>query len=234
MTKESSLLDRYQQLVTSHREQFEPSLIRLRQFVEAELGQLRQQEADLVQSQVDVLQALQVAIATDVRFLLQASEFQEFINELPQLSMDNPTTSNSLSLDRQVANWSIAQSEWPVQIVDYEFEIDPDDYDDERTYTSYGYRFSMIWGDSSIAVERIRTERIYGVSLPGRVADLSEQIEEIQYWVGELLENRQPTTSELTMLAEISYLVVYACQLLNETPRTVQFAYDSNSGEGAE
>jgi hypothetical protein len=66
MANQLTTLDRYQQLVSSHSERFDPLVQQLYQRVEAELQQMRQQESGLVQAQMAALNELQAAMAVDI------------------------------------------------------------------------------------------------------------------------------------------------------------------------
>jgi hypothetical protein len=232
MTHESTVLDRYQQLVCQHSEQFSAPLQQLRQYLDRELEQLRQQEAALVQSQVAALQELHDQIATDAKFLLASDGLQEFVTSLPQKDLRNYYSETRIKWSKVVSTWSLHQSEVPLKVFDYETVVNPDDYDDERTHTSYSYRVAVGWGEATTLVNDVLTQQIYGVSEQHSYS-MFDQISSIYGDLLALYDRDTGTPEDAVRIAEMSILVAYACQLLRLKVQTVQFTYNSNAEEDA-
>jgi hypothetical protein len=233
MSNQSTVLDRYQQLVCEHSEQFSDPLQQLRQYLDRELQQLRRQEVALVQSQAVALQELHDQIATDAVFLLTSDGLQEFVTSLPQQDLHNYYSRTKIKWSKVVSTWLLHQSEVSLQVFDYETVVNPDDYDDERTHASYGYRVTVRWGEATIMVNDVLTQKIYGVAEQYSYSTF-DQISRIYGDLLKLYDRDSGTPEDAVRIAEMSILVAYACQLLKLKVQTVQFTYDSNTGEGAE
>jgi hypothetical protein len=226
MTDPLTVLDRYQQLVNTHSEQFDPLVQQLYQLVEAELREIRQQESSLVQTQTEVLKALQAEMAIDIRFLLTNRGFQSFFADLPKKSFHNYHSGRKTQVADQISAWVLHQSAQPLRVFDYQTRVDPDDYDDERSYVSYHYSVKVAWGETSVETIHVNTENIYGVN-NRRAYALTDQIGDIHDGLWEFFDRKVITDNESQMVAEMSYLVAYAASLLALQPQTVKFTYDS-------
>jgi hypothetical protein len=226
MTNRLTVLDRYQQLVSSHSEQFEPQVQQLYQRVETELQQMRQQESQLVQAQSEALNELQAAMAVDIRFLLTNPEFQAFFASLPPKIFHDYRSGVKTQVSDQVSAWHLHDSALPLRVFDYQTRVDPDDYDDERTYVSYHYSVTVGWGTKTVETINVNTESIYGVN-ERRAYSLIDQIDNIHDGLWEFFDRKVVTAEESQLVAEMSYLVGYAASLLALQPQMVKFTYDS-------
>ena len=226
MTNGIALLDRYHQLVQSHSAEFEPQIHQLEQQVHIEITRLREQEAVLVENQTSALADLKLAIETDAYFLLKTSGFKAFVDQLPPRQSQSWRTKSSIQLPADPLEWSINQVAQCLKVSDYEMTIDPDDYDDENTHTSFGYSIQVKWGESSMKVERILLKRVYGMNR-GHDRSQRDQLEQLESYLEDLWYPKTMSLQDEIVLAEISYLVLYAVSLLALEPRQVSFIYDS-------
>ena len=226
MTNGIALLDRYHQLIQSHSAEFEPQIHQLEQQVHTEIARLREQEAVLVENQVSALAELKQAIETDACFLLKTSGFQGFVDQLPPKKSQSWRTKSAIKLSANPLDWSLNQAEQPLKVSDYEMTIDPDDYDDENTHTSFGYSIQVKWGESSMKIERILLKRVYGMNR-GHDRSQRDQLEQLESYLEDLWYPKTMSLQDEIVLAEISYLVLYAVSLLALEPRQVSFIYDS-------
>jgi hypothetical protein len=225
MTNGITLLDRYHQLVQSHSAEFEPQIHQLEQQVQTEITRLREQEAVLVESQTSALADLKLAIETDACFLVKTPAFKSFVDQLPPQESQSWRTKLSIQLSLDPLEWSLNQAEQPLKISDYEMTIDPDDYDDENTHTSFGYSVQVELGSLSTEIERILFKRVYA----SRQYHYSQrdQLEEIESYLEDLWEEKTMSLQDQILLAEVSYVVLYAVSLLALEPQRVNFTYDS-------
>lgn len=122
--------------------------------------------------------------------------------------------------------WSLLSGEKPLKVSDYEEFIDPDDYDDENTHTSYSYEFQVIWGEETVEADRVFTRRVYGLQRGGDYS-LLDQCDSVQGCLLGLVDREMRTLENCRFFAEMSCLVVYACQFLAKQPEQVKFVYDS-------
>jgi hypothetical protein len=232
MTNGITLLDRYHQLVQSHSAEFEPQIHQLEQQVHTEIARLREQEAVLVENQSSVLADLKEAIETDAYFLLKTSGFKAFVDQLPPQQSQSWRTKSSIQLPADPVEWSINQTAQCLKVFDYEMTIDPDDYDDEHTHTSFGYSIQVEWGEHSIEIERILLKRIYGNDRD-QYYSLYDQLEDIACYLMGLWDRKTISLQEQTLSVEISYVVFYAVSLLALEPQQVTFSYDSTHSRQA-
>ena len=233
MTNGIALLDRYHQLIQSHSAEFEPQIHQLEQQVHTEIARLREQEAVLVENQVSALAELKQAIETDACFLLKTSGFQGFVDQLPPKKSQSWRTKSAIKLSANPLDWSLNQAEQPLKVSDYEMTIDPDDYDDENTHTSFGYSIQVKWGERSIEIDRILLKRIYGNDRDQYYSQ-HDQLEDIACYLMGLWDRKTISLQEQTLSVEISYVVFYAVSLLALEPQQVAFSYDSTHSRQAE
>jgi hypothetical protein len=209
-----NLLDLYHQNVLAHSQQFDPLLAQLRQEVEERLVQLQQQETSLIESQTQILQDLKSILATDARFVLETSGFQEFAEELAPDILERV----------RVSGWLLNRSDLALQVMDYKPYVDPDDYDDERDHTSFYYNIKIQFGNLFAEIDRVCERKIYGIN-DERIYTQSQQIQDIsgqvEYDLLDLRENPQ----DRDLAAEISMAIGYARNLLALEPKTVEFGY---------
>ncbi|MBV9387566.1 MAG: hypothetical protein JOZ78_14195 [Chroococcidiopsidaceae cyanobacterium CP_BM_ER_R8_30] len=223
------LLAEYEALVQQHREQFTPTLTQLQASVNETLHQIRQQERSLVDAQVQQLAQLQGQLATNARCLLNSVELQAFVAEVqatPALVLWHQNEP-LLEVDANSANWQLAQTDLTLAIRDYEATVEHDAYDDERTYTTYGYRVTIQLDDQSRRIE-VLTQRVYS---PVKQHPYSLR-EQLYYYfedaAAELLSRQEMDMPRKKALRqEISYLLGCASRLLQLAPQKVQFQYSS-------
>ena len=228
MTNGIALLDRYHQLIQSHSAEFEPQIHQLEQQVQTEIERLREQESILVENQSAVLADLKQAIETDAYFLLKTAGFKAFVDRMPPEPSQSWRTKLSIQLSADPSEWSISQSAQCLKVSDYEMTIDPDDYDDEHTHTSYGYSIQVEWGEHSIEMPRILLKRIYGNDHDHYYSE-RDQLESIGWYLLGSWDRQTIGLQEQTLSAELSYLVFYAVSLLTLEPQQVTFTYDSTA-----
>jgi hypothetical protein len=226
MTDQLTVLDLYQQLVHTHSDEFDPLVQQLHQQVEAELRQMRQQESSLVQAQTEVLKELLAAMAIDIRFLMMNPGFQSFFADLPKTSFHNYRSGQKTQVADPVSAWVLHGSAQPLRVFDYQTRVDPDDYDDERTYVSHHYSVNVAWGEMPVETIHVNTKNIYGVN-NCRSHSLIDQIGDLNDGLWEFFDRKVVTEEESQLVAEMSYLVAYAASLLALQPQTVKFTYDS-------
>lgn len=218
MNEELNPLASYDLLRQQHTEQIEPLLARLHQQVDAELAQIRQRSADLLAERTCSLQELKTAISTDARFLLSTRQFREFFDRFLKTA---PRQYDPLpEVDADVANWSICSSDRSVRVFEYQDACDLDDYDDERTYASYGFGVKIAWGEQTTEIDYIRTLKIYGVE--DRYNSFDETAKQISWYLEDLYPDEEAGIS-----LELSNLVLYCCLLLAQKPPSIEFAYNS-------
>lgn len=222
-----NLLHHYELLRHQYQDRVEPLLAQLRQRIDDELSRIRQEEAELSAAQVQALLELQTAIGVDARFLLNTAQFQDFLEKFlqpqPKFDLDKPPAA-----DKDIANWLLSQSDKPVRVFDYKENVEPDDYDDERSFTSYGFEVKVGWGDETVEVDYIRTHKMYGVQ-DCRCNSYAEIAEEISWRLEDF-----PTDERGDISSELSCLAIYCCILLAQTPPTVKFVYSSVEQEEPE
>ena len=233
MTNGIALLDRYHQLIQSHSAEFEPQIHQLEQQVHTEIARLREQDAVLVENQVSALADLKQAIEADAYFLLKTSGFKPFVDQLPPQQSQSWQTKVSIQLPADPLEWSINQAAQCLKVSDYKMTIDPDDYDDEHTHTSFGYSIQVEWGGRLIEIERILLKRIYGND-NDRCYSQRDQLEDIEWCLVGSWDRKTISLQEQTLSAEMSYVVLYAVSLLALEPQQVTFMYDSTASRQAE
>ena len=226
MTNGIALLDRYHQLIQSHSAEFEPQIHQLEQQVHTEITRLREQESGLVEKQSSVLADLKEAIETDAYFLVKTSGFKAFVDQLPPQQSQSWQTKASIQLPADPLEWSINQAAQCLKVSDYEMTIDPDDYDDEHTHTSFGYSIQVEWEERLIKMNRILLKRIYGND-NDHCYSQRDQLEDIKWRLVGSWDRKTISLQEQILSVEISYLVLYAVSLLALEPQQVTFMYDS-------
>ncbi|MCU0565664.1 MAG: hypothetical protein MUF49_03605 [Oculatellaceae cyanobacterium Prado106] len=232
MDSSANLLHDYQVLSQTHAERFDPALHSLQAQIEQQLQALQQQEEPLVQQQQNVLNALQDAIATDARWLMGLSEFQQYLQNTQPRSR-SWSTREIIPLDPSPLNWEIYTSENAVQISNFEEDEELDDYDDERTHASYGYTVQVKMGTYCDTLYRTTTRRVYGIR-DTRHYNLEDQREQLESAISDLFYGSNLDRSIIDHLSqELSYLVGYACQLFMMKPRRVEWCYSPAAEESA-
>jgi hypothetical protein len=224
MSDDQNLLDSYDLLFQQSADRIEPLLAQLRQRVDDELDRIRQQEAELLEAQTQALLKLQTAIGVDARFLLKTSKFKEFFDKFLQ-PQPKSYRHKIPARETNFSNWSIARSDKPVRVFNYQETFDLDDYDDERNYASYGFEVKVGWGEEIAEVDYIRTLKIYGVE-DYRHTSFPHIVEEIAWRLEDF-----PSGEEGDIQDELSCLVTYCCLLLAQQPPTVKFTYNSAEQE---
>lgn len=228
------LLGEYESLMQKHQEQFAPALTQLQELVDQMVHQLRQQERPLVEAQVQQLAQLQAQLATDARCLLNSVELQTFIAQLqamPATSRWNYTEPMS-EVDVNPANWQLTQMDLPLAIRDYETTVDHEAYNDERTYSAYGYRVTIIVGQQRQQIE-VLTKSIYSPVDHGFYSLREQLYYFFEDEVEKLLAEQNITLAQDLLAQEISCLFGCAVGLLLLAPQTVQFNYSSTEADSS-
>jgi len=222
-----SLLAPFDALVLQHQEQFTPPLEQLRTTVETTLQQLHAQEQSLVAAQMQALSDVRSQLATDARVLMGSIELDRFIVEVQRSPAPQRwnQTAPVPQINRCSAEWQLAQTQLAVAVSDYVSTVNHDDYDDERTHSSYRYAITLHLQGQSRSIQAL-TQRIYS-PIEQRVYDVRSQLAyEVESGVTNLV---QPLTIEEAikpqLIAELSYLVGCAARLLSLVPHSVQFHY---------
>lgn len=233
MAEAANLLTQYQALVNSHTAQFDPEIMRLQEVVTQHLQNWQHHEQSLVEAQAIALETIRGAIASDARWLLHLSEFQQYIQDAKPTPKAWYSSTPESKVDENPLLWQIAISPHPVQITNYREAEDHDAYDDERTHLAYTYQVSVHWGTYNADLNEIITERIYGVR-ERHPYSLEDQRDVIEAYLGDLFYGEELAETEKALFGEeLSYLVGYACVLLALKPRTVQFTYPIRHEEAA-
>lgn len=226
MTNSNSLLSGYETLVQNHANQFDPEIAGLQQIVNKRMQEIRHQERSLVEAQARELRRITDALAADARCFLPTPQFGGFVQEFKKMKtnywgrsqskptlMDNPTS------------WLLATLDLPVSLSNYQTEENHDGYDDERTYSSYGYSLSLKLGGAEeiIGVEH---KRIYTLNEFYEYSQ-KEQIEDNMLGMveGLLRKIKYPEAERNQLALEISVLIGYAGNLFALKPRTASFIY---------
>lgn len=226
MNSSVHLLDRFQQFASDHRAQFDPLIAQIHQRLDAELALLQQQEIAAVQAQDQALQELWQAIGTDARFLLATEQFQSLVENLQPKKPSPYYSQPDVRVGDRVDNWLLCRKTESIGVSNYQEDVNDDDYDDERTYTSYSYGVNIHWGDRTLDLAEIQTERIYGPA-DHRIYGAADQREDLSDRLNDFYEWNKQTEEERILVEEMSYLVYYCCTLLQLQPYKVQLVYDS-------
>jgi hypothetical protein len=227
MNVDRNPLESYDLLCQQYTECVEPSLERLRQQIDIELDRIREEQGKLLAERSQAFAELKVGIGVDAHFLLRTSQFQKFFDRFLKTE-PKPIDfwgQEYKTVDPNVANWLISKSSIPIRIFDYQEIFQPEDYDDNREYISYGFEVKVDWGRARMKIDYIRTVRIYGSrENKESLKEIAEQVcDRLIY--AEDLDPNHPEDYSLFDGEELSYLVIYCCFLLVQKPPSLEFNY---------
>lgn len=225
----TSLLAPYEALVQEHQAQFSPQLEQLRTSVTTTLHQLQPQEQALVAAQRQQLEQIHQQLATDARCLLDSVELPAFVTEVNTFPPRQRWNLTELipELDPNPQHWQLAQRDLAISIRDYAPVVDHNAYDDERTYTTYGYRVTISLNHQPRSITVI-THCVYS-PVKQQSDNQRQQLDDcVEPEVADLLKVLELEAAMQAQLSqEISYLLGCAARILALTPTLVQFHYSS-------
>lgn len=230
-----SLLAPFDALVLQHQALFKRRREQLRTTIETTLQQLQAQEQPLVAAQIQVLSDVRSHLATDARVLMGSIELDRFIAEVQALPRPEYWHENDqlVAVRSHSADWLLAQLDIPIRVFDYATTVDHDAYDDERTFSTYGYAVTVEVQNESKRLE-VATRSVYS-PINERTYNSRQILEyDLEEYAVEFVEALDLDAAiQGQLVAELSHLIGCAVQLFALIPQSVQFQVVNPAGSGA-